>query len=209
MTIKHSQRYVPLRERSLSDHVVYWGPARFSQQDVLRQEWLFEQRAALFHTPSSAMPKHFIGDGPLDVVLPLLPTTRVGELEIRSYNSPRLWTDLLQLATGKLRWRHARWSHVVVTRYSPSFRARHDLWDGMKPVLDALKHRTTGRSDGQPLYYFGAIHDDDPSSIESDMRHERVTNHFESRTRIQVIALDAPLSDQTLHQINPARCCLT
>jgi hypothetical protein len=173
---------------SLSDHVWYNGPTCFSAEDVAAQAELFNHRAALYFTPTTNIPAEFVGRGPLDVRLPI-PTPDYLEFTESGYSVPRLWVDLLQRATGKIRWTPFRPARTVITRYDPvRFRDDH-LVLGMKAVLDALKFQTTGRRDGQLLYYFGAIWDDDQGSVASEWRQELVADRSLSCTRVEVCAI--------------------
>lgn len=122
----------------------------------------------MFYTPTQAIPHHFVGSGPLEVDLPIATPTDFEFQELKSYRSPRFWVDLLQRATGKLRWTPMSRVHLTIHRF--------DIWDdyginhlalGTKTLTDALKVSTHGRVDLQPLYYFGAIVDDNPEVLMS------------------------------------------
>ena len=173
----------------LSDHVYYNGPTRFTAEEVAGQPSLFDHRAALFLTPTAHIPVEHVGNGSLDVRLPIPTPDYLEAIEIRSYSIPRMWVDLIQRATGKVRWTAIRPARVVITRYDP-VRLRDDhLVMGMKAIIDALKFQTTGRGDGQLLYYFGAIWDDDNDSIKGKYLQELVPDRSASGTRIQVYPL--------------------
>ncbi|MDC3954362.1 hypothetical protein [Polyangium jinanense] len=80
-------------------------PAPFTRAELEPLEDLWEQRAALFFTPTSEIPERFVGSGELQVSLPIV-TPSYGEFEqIPGYRNTRMWVDLLQRATGKIRWR--------------------------------------------------------------------------------------------------------
>ena len=183
----------------LSDYVYYNGPTNFTAEEVAGQPNLFDHRAALFLTPTAHIPEEHVGSGPLDVRL-LIPTPDYLEaIEVRSYSIPRLWVDLIQRATGKIRWTPMRPAKVVVTRYDPVRLRDTHLVMGMKAIIDALKFRTTGRSDGQLLYYFGAIWDDDNDSIVGEWHQEQVADRSCSGTRVQV----SPLAVQPERHAEP------
>ncbi|MDP1795877.1 MAG: hypothetical protein Q8K78_00265 [Planctomycetaceae bacterium] len=176
---------------SLSDQVWYNGPMSFSKSEVALQAELFNHRAALFLTPTTAIPDELVGRGPLDVRVPIPTPDYLEFAEIRAYSIPRLWVDLLQRATGKIRWTPFRPAKLIVTRYD-SVRLRDDHFIiGTKAIIDALKSHTTGRSDGQTLHYFGAISDDDPHSIVCEWRQELIESRSLSCTRLEVSALEA------------------
>lgn len=175
----------------LSDHVYSNGATRFTVDQVAEQGDLFGHRAALFLTPTCNIPEEYIGRGPLDVRLPITTPDYLEAIEVRSYAIPRLWVDLLQRATGKIRWAPTHPARVTITRYDTvKLRSVH-LVMGMKALLDALKVCTTGRSDGKSLYYFGAISDDDSRSIIGEWKQEIVAHRGLCGTRIAVCPLDA------------------
>ena len=79
-------------------------PISFSVGQVRRSPDLFRERAALFYTPTENLPPQWMGEGELDVTLPVVCPTFFECSEIRWYQTLRFWVDLLQRATGKLRW---------------------------------------------------------------------------------------------------------
>ncbi len=176
---------------SLSQYVVYNGPTKFTSAQVGTQSGLFWHRAALFLTPTEDIPSEFVGDGPLSVTLPV-PTPDFLEVEeLRGYSTPRLWTDMLQRQTGKIRWRPMRPAKVIFTRFDAK-PLRYDHYVvGAKALRDALKYRTTGRQDGRLLYYFGAIWDDDDASAEFECLQAPAGSPREASIRIEVVALDS------------------
>jgi hypothetical protein len=145
---------------TLLDDLYYKGPQVFSLKRLSDERDLFKQRAALFYTPTGHFPQTHVGSGSLDVVLPIVPPTVFEYVEIYGYRIPRLWVDLLQRATGKLRWQPIIPAKVTIIRYDAYEFGQTNIIGGIKAVLDALKVRTAGRYDGRWLYYFGAIKDD-------------------------------------------------
>ena len=145
----------PLSER-IHDH----GPTAFPAQLLATHSALFAERSALSFTPTENLPKHVVGTGRLDVFLPVCTPDFYECFFIRSYMSPRLWVDLLQRHTGFIRWTPASRAAVTITRCDTSVIRDDHFIAGTKALLDALKVQTSGRRDGQRLYYFGAIRDD-------------------------------------------------
>jgi hypothetical protein len=92
-------------------------PISFSSHQVHASPDLFRERAALFYTPTENLPARWIGEGELDVTLPVVCPTFFECMEIRWYQTPRFWVDLLQRATGKLRWKPINPVEVRVIRY--------------------------------------------------------------------------------------------
>ena len=150
---------------SLLDELRYKGPQVYSRKRLLGERDLFKQRTALFYTPTERLPHIHIGSGPLNVVLPIAPPTIFEYMEIYGYRTPRLWVDLIQRATGKLRWQPIIPAKVTITRYDAYEFGQIDIVGGISAVLDALKVRTSGRVDGRWLYYFGAIKDDNQTYL--------------------------------------------
>src|SRR5436309_1948250 len=97
-----------------SKRLYYEGPTAFSRAYLASQNDLFAHRAALVFTPTSHLPAHLVGDGPLRVCLPLAPPTIYEWWEITGLRSPRLWVDLLQRATRKVRWHPARRARIEI-----------------------------------------------------------------------------------------------
>ena len=170
----------------LSDYLE-WGQDEFSEEELAEWDDLFSDRAALFLTPTENIPKTWIGDGPLDVTLPI-PTPSYHELRftLYGYRTPRVWVDLIQRQTGKIRWRPNDPVRLTIVRYDAVTLPYH--WTvGLKPLIDALKYSTTGRRDGRLLYYFGAIIDDSHKHIvEYDWRQERISHPSEAKIRVVV-----------------------
>jgi hypothetical protein len=162
------------------------GPVELSRSRLARIDDLFSQRNALFHTPSSNLPSRWLGEGPLSVTLPIVTPTYYEYFELRYHQYPRLWVDLLQRATGKLRWRPMNPAHVSFRRYDTT-RLRDDIaLSGVKSLLDALKLRTSGRHDGRYLYYFGAIVDDASNFISLEMSQHTVARVGDAHVEINV-----------------------
>ncbi len=156
----------------------------FSRQELKLVSDLFHHRAALFFTPTENIPGFFIGSGILDITL-LLPipnwTTRTNNW---AYRIPRLWVDLIQQATGKIRWIPMNPARVTVIAYGEI--SKLDMVVGAKALIDSLKVSTYGRSDSKKLYYFGAIADDSPKHIDVEYIINRNEPNKAGRTRIVV-----------------------
>lgn len=148
---------------------------------------LFQQRAALFYTPSQNIPDGLIGQGTLDIKLPLSVPTIQESSEIIAYRTPRLWVDLMQRATGKVRWHPFHPARVTIITYDSYIYPVTAPFP--KALIDALKVQTSGRRDGQWLYYFGAIQDDGYEDIESSLYQAKVENPNQAHCRIIVEAI--------------------
>jgi hypothetical protein len=134
-------------------------------------------------------------------MLPVPPPDWTDFSEIPAYRSPRLWVDLIQRQTRKLRWRPISPARVTFTRYD-HFTIRIDhLAAGVKGLLDALKVRTTGRRDRIYLYYFGAIFDDGPAFVDLSWEQALIGHPKESGVRIQVLPKDGPESGSTRRRL--------
>jgi hypothetical protein len=169
---------------TISDDLEMKGPMPFTRARLKRQEQLFAHRSALFYTPTQHIPEHYVGGGDLDVTLPVVTPDYTDEN--RAYWNPRLWVDLLQRQSGKLRWRPMRPARILLVRYD-SFTIRSDhAAIGMKGLVDALKVRTTGRRDRMYLYYFGAIVDDGPGFIDVTCEQVLVEHPKDARVRVRV-----------------------
>ena len=179
------QRYISW-VGSISEVITNQGPTVFAREQLESQPELFAHRAALFYTPTEHIPEGFIGKGNLQVVLPIPSPDWTEFWEIRAYRMPRFWVDLLQRKTGKIRWLPTYPAHVTIIR--------HDCWNirsdhlslGTKALVDALKVRTTGRSDRLYLHYFGAIVDDGPGFVELTWSQQAVSNPRDARLEIIV-----------------------
>lgn len=159
----------------------------FTRARLHKQEHLFAHRCALFYTPTQNIPVEYVGSGPLDIMLPLAPPDYTDSSEVRAYRSPRLWVDLIQRQTAKLRWTPMSPARVAFVRYD-YFTIRVDHVPlGTKGLLDALKVRTTGRRDRRYLYYFGAIVDDGPGFVDVSWEQKVVGHPKDAGVRIQVL----------------------
>jgi len=171
--------------KDLLDELYYQGPRQFTQRRLSREANLFAVRAALVYTPTSRIPARWIGSGRLDVRLPLAIPTLQEFLDCRSRQSVRLWVDLLQRATGKIRWQPNLPARVQIVRLDSAEYAEHNLC--AKSLVDALKAFTTGRRDRHLLYYFGAIRDDAACDVvEFRLTQELVDSPAKAGTRVVV-----------------------
>jgi hypothetical protein len=171
----------------LLDELYYKGPRQFTGHRSAREANLFAVRAALVYTPTSHIPATWIGEGRLDVWLPLAIPTLQEFLDCRLRHSVRLWVDLLQRATGKIRWLPKLAARVHIVRFDSAEYSEHNLC--VKSLVDALKVSTTGRHDRRLLYYFGAINDDaDRDLVELRLTQEFVDSPAKSGTRVVVEA---------------------
>jgi hypothetical protein len=164
------------------------GPPRlFTADEVQESPDLFHERAALFYTPTVNIPLAWVGKGILDVTIPIVPPTFFEFMEIRWYQTPRFWVDLLQRASGKIRWTPMAPADVSMIRYDTIQIRQTEAIGGAKSLLDALKEMTYGRSDGHPLYYFGAIVDDDCNRLSKyEFKQVLVANPSMVKCRIVV-----------------------
>ena len=174
---------------STISEIILEGPIAFSREDLLEQNNLFAHRAALFYTPTCNISSQYIGEGDIDIVLPIVTPDYTELFELKSYQTPRFWVDLIQRQTFKLRWKPLKKASVKFTRYD-YFQIREDHYViGVKALLDALKEKTSGRRDGRFLYYFGAIVDDGPKYVNVTWGQELVDHPKDARIRIQVSSL--------------------
>ena len=163
------------------------GPNLYARCELASNCDLFKERTGLFFTPTANIPVEWVGEGRLDVVLPLASPTLYEWESNPAFRVPRLWVDLLQRVTGKLRWTPISPAKVTIVRYDTSAYDLLAVGAGAKALVDALIVRAAGRRDGRILHYFGAIKDDNVK----DLTHERfyqviVGKHTEARTRIIV-----------------------
>jgi len=172
----------------LLDEVFYNGPRSFTRDELSQFDDLFPQRLALIFTPTDEIPDRFIGSGPLHLSL-LLPCPSLYDLSFRTgYDQPKLWLDLIQRATGKIRWRYMRPAFLQIRKFD-SYDHRAGNRTGYKGLQDALKVGTAGRSDGRRLFYFGAIYDDNPHDLRcsnEEVSASRVSHPKEARVEIDV-----------------------
>src|ERR1043165_2191127 len=173
---------------TLFDFLWREGPVEFSRSRLGRVDDLFEQRNALFYTPSANLPPRWLGSGYLQVSLPIVTPTYYEYFELRHHQVPRMWVDLLQRATGKLRWKPMNPARVLFRRYDTKTVRDDVALSGVKSLLDALKVKTSGRRDGRFLHYFGAIVDDANTFISLAMTQHIVTHPREARIDVRVEA---------------------
>jgi hypothetical protein len=163
------------------------GPPRpFTRRELARSPDLFAERQALLLTPTELLPANLVGEGELRMTIPL-PFPSIFEVIKRSPSvSPKLWLDHYQRSTRMIRWKPFRPARVVLTKV--------DSYDygvvdrrGEKGLLDALKFQTLGRRDGQPLYYFGAIWDDNERDlVELDVKFRKVKHPRDACVEIAI-----------------------
>jgi hypothetical protein len=174
---------------SISEEIDLKGPITFTGKRLARQDCLLAHRSALFFTPTKNIPQEWVGNGPVDISIPIVSPDYTDFFEIPSYRTPRFWVDLIQRQTAKLRWKPFVPARVDIIRYD-YFQIRWDhLSFGVKALVDALKVRTTGRRDGRYLYYFGAILDDGPGFVRVHCDQRKVGHPKSARMRIKVTAL--------------------
>ena len=173
---------------TLSERVIDGDAVPFSREEILGQSDLFAHRAALFYTPTSSIPNNWVGEGALDVTLPIAVPDYAEAVELRAPKSPRFWADLIQRQTFKIRWRPLPKARIRFTRFD-YYTIRYDHFAcGLKALEDAFKERTSGRTDGKWLYYFGAIVDDGPDYIESEWKQVEIDHPGQARMRVEVEA---------------------
>lgn len=177
----------------LGDRIEDEGPLAFAPSEVADSFDLFADRHALFYTPSSAIPRRWLGTGELDVTLPIATPSYFECIENRPYQSPRIWVDLLQRATNKLRWQPIDSAKVIITRFDYG-QSHGPSLAGAKALIDALKVSTSGRSDRKRLYYFGVILDDSSRHIDIEFYEQRAKRPSDARTRVQVLPFDLSLA---------------
>ena len=88
---------------SISEELEEKGPICFTLYRLRKQDHLFAHRSALFYTPTENIPSELVGSGSLDVLLPIASPDYTDFQEIRAYNIPRFWVDLIQRQTHKVR----------------------------------------------------------------------------------------------------------
>jgi hypothetical protein len=163
------------------------GPQEFEREELEGVDDLFEERAAAlrcFIRELTTIPERWVGSGRLDVRLPIAPPSRFEWRELIGHQYPRIWVDLLQRATGKVRWRPVlRLASVLVEIYDVRDLS-HYAGSGAKALIDSLKEKTTGRPDRRLLYYFGAIEDDSPRHIDIECVQREAESAAKAYTRI-------------------------
>ena len=160
---------------------------------------------AFLYADGEYPPEH-VGSGPLDITLPVASPDYTDLMEIRAYGSPRLWVDLIQRQTGKLRWIPISPARVTFVRYD-CLRIRSDhLAGSTKGLLDALKVRTSGRRDGIYLHYFGAIVDDAQAFVDVRWEQRLVSQPRDAGVRVTVLPMTA---NQTVQRTGASRFAQT
>ena len=170
-------------------------PTTYTLEVLSSYSDIFRDRTSLFFTPTKNIPPQWVGEGRLDVVLPLASPTWYEYRTNPAFRVPRLWVDLLQRATGKLRWTPMSPAKITIVRYDTSGYDLMSVMAGAKALIDALIVKAAGRSDGRILHYFGAIQDDN-MKVYSHGRYYQVIigTHAEARTRI--VVEPAPQEDE-------------
>ncbi len=173
--------------RDLLRDAYYDGPESYSKAKLSKEPNLFEQRAALYFTPTSSIPRRFIGGGILDVMLPIAPPTLEERCIFGRDHGVRLWVDLLQRLTGRIRWTPFRRAKVTYVRYDLDASHSVNSLAGAKGLTDALKVGSWGRPDGRYLFYFGAITDDDHEHLDGPhYEYVAVSHPREAKCRVLV-----------------------
>ncbi len=172
----------------LLDEIYYGGPKSFSKDRLEKVRDLFSQRLALLFTPTECIPSRYVGRGPFRLTLPVaIPS--IYDLAFRTgYDRPKMWLDLLQRATGKIRWTYIRPAVVTVTKFD-SYDHGAVNRSGCKALQDALKMMANGRRDRRPLFYFGAIFDDnceDLRGFDPNFRWQRIRHPKDAHLEIEV-----------------------
>ena len=163
------------------------SPKIFTAEELASAADLFRDRTAPYFTPTTNVPSEWVGNGRLDVVLPLPSPTIFDYHTNPAYRVPRLWVDMLQRATGKLRWEPVYPPKLTIVRYDTSAFDHHAIQTGAKAVEDALIVKAAGRSDGRILHYFGTIEDDSIMVLSRTEYYQvLVDEHMDARTRIIV-----------------------
>jgi hypothetical protein len=179
-------------------------PGPFTKKRISEEPNLFAERAALFYTPSNRLPSDQLGDGSIEVLLPVAIPTIQEVFDNRYGHSPRFWVDLLQRATNKVRWIPIRPAKVIITRYDVVSYGEWNLCT--KQLVDALKESTTGRKDNVKLYYFGAIFDDNTNDMpEYNVLEELILHPGQSCTRVQVYPVGSALNNSLQRTVQKAR----
>jgi hypothetical protein len=193
----------------LSNAIYYEGPRAFSRKAIRAQPDLFRHRSALIFTPTVRLPLRYVGHGDLRITLPIAFPSLLDEM-VKCVTA-RFWLDLFQRATGKLRWTPIFPASVEIELFDHHAHCWAGTFPGSKSLIDALKVRSAGRRDGHMLYYFGAIRDDDSTSIVlwSKLRRWpslRATRCVITVRHIESVAQETKTSqrsnaDSTLHEL--------
>ena len=75
---------------SILNDLYYEGPQTYSLADFENCDDLFADRVALFFTPTENIPPDFVGEGRLDVTVPLATPTLYEWIGNPAYRVPRL-----------------------------------------------------------------------------------------------------------------------
>ena len=170
-------------------------PTTYTLEELSSYSHIFRDRTSLFFTPTKNIPPQWVGEGRLDVVLPLASPTAYEYGTNPAFRVPRLWVDLLQRATGKLRWTPMSPAKITIVRYDTSGYDLRSVMTGAKALIDALIVKAAGRSDGRILHYFGAIQDDNMKVYTHGGYYQVIIGtHAEARTRI--VVEPAPQGDE-------------
>lgn len=172
--------------KSLREIIECRGPQIFENDMVNAQVNLFQERSALIYTPTENIPPDWVGFGTLNITIPIPTPSYYDFIEIKAYQSPRLWIDLIQRASGKIRWKTFFPAVLRIIRYDVIKISDNIGIAGCKSLIDALKYKTTGRRDRLYLYYFGAIFDDSPTEVHIEFEQVVVESPIEARTQIIV-----------------------
>jgi hypothetical protein len=173
---------------SLAKQVEDSGLRPFTKKELSLAADLFADRAALFLTPTETLPSRYIGHGRLNIWIPIPIPSWLEYFQVPGYRSPRFWVDQIQRATGKIRWRPFRTPYIEFTTYDTY---PHGPTFILKAILDALKIKSMGRSDGKAIHYFGPLVDDDCKSYRGyDVIEKRVTNASDIGCRIVITESD-------------------
>lgn len=76
----------------------------FSKDRLENQSELFAHRSALYFTSTDKIPSKYVGRGAINITLPIPTPGFTDYWELSSYKSPKLWVDLIQRQTQKIRW---------------------------------------------------------------------------------------------------------
>ncbi len=180
---------------SISEEIEEQPGKSFSKERLRNQSSLFAHRAALYFTSTENIPSEYVGTRALNIDIPI-PTPDYTDLwELNSYKSPKLWVDLIQRQTYKIRWLPMIPATIIITRFD-AWKIRQDHTSlGIKSLVDALKVKTTGRKDRKYLHYFGAIVDDGPEYIDLQVKQDPVNHPKDAFVRLQVQPNNEPLAE--------------
>jgi hypothetical protein len=125
---------------TISEEIEEHAGISFSKERLINQPDLFIHRSALFYTPTENIPPENIGTGVLDIKLPI-PTPDYSDFwELGSYKSPKLWVDLIQRQTFKVRWLPIFPATINITRF--------DAWKIRADHLSLGNELPRSRADG-------------------------------------------------------------